>query len=119
MRKGLFFSSLVIAAGAAVALHFYWNAPASTAIYGTLTSTITKKPLGFFDIEIESVTNPNFPRRKHMTDEKGWFSFEGLPDGVYRVTAYNRDRSGHVAQEVPRGTHLTLDATFRVEESNR
>src|SRR5262245_18838992 len=103
MRKGLFFSSLVIAAGAGAALFMYTKAPASRAIFGTLTSTITNKPLGFFDVEIESVTDPNFPRRRHITDEKGWFKFEDLPDGTYRVTAYNRDRTGHVAQQVPPG----------------
>jgi hypothetical protein len=117
MRKGFFFSSLVIALGAAFALYFYWYAPASRSIYGTLTSITTKKPLGFHDVELESLADASY-KRKHMTDEKGWFSFQDLPEGRYRVTAYNRDRSGSLAVEAERGEKLSLEATFRVE-SNR
>lgn len=118
MRKGLFFSSLAIATAAGAALYIYWYAPAARSIYGTLSSTTTKRPLRGCEVVLESRANPTF-RQVRTTDERGWFNFADLEEGTYRVTAYNRDKTGSLAVEVPRGSKLALEATFRVDDEGK
>ena len=56
-------------------------------LYGAEMSVALCPDAGFFDLSLADI-DPRLARyvRKVITDEKGNFRFEGLPDGGYRVT---------------------------------
>jgi hypothetical protein len=109
VRKGPFFGSLFVALGAGAAIYLYLFAPVSRSIQGYVMTRTDAPDTGIPNIEVDLASETDTSiQRATRTNEKGWFTFPGLPDGTYTVSATLPDGASDEAKNVSRGGSVTL-----------
>ncbi|MBI3819201.1 MAG: hypothetical protein HY286_10955 [Planctomycetes bacterium] len=113
MRRGFFFSSLLITAATGVSLYFYITAPASRAITGYVYSKNAdgrREASQNTEIDLWSDDGSDAPILKTTTNELGWFSFPELKNSHYKISAQHASSNYYTLDttEVSRGATYNL-----------